>query len=756
MQFKLPMQFIPHLKRSVFAVLLAAAAAASPRAEAANILWVSDAGVPGTFGPAGSNFTDSAFVSLLQAAGHNVTRFNASNNSAVALSPTELAAINTNDLIIAGRGGASGSWQNQRATNWNRDVIRPLIVMSPYFVRPDGNRLGWFTGGTLPDDVPSPLTPATSGHPIVDYLFNGVVMNGTNTLALFDEPMDRNTSHIQNAPVAGAIPVATITGPQEANVAVVTVNAITAFPVGTVVGGGIALPAFRMYFSGGSRESATAPNLVQFYAGRENLTPMGEQVFLRAVELALNNGIAPVTNVGPAAITSQPTNASVAFGANARFDVTVAGAAPRTLQWQRISEDNVTFTNIPGTLTAFTRSALVLSNVTTADNGARFRAVVDNGNGPVVSDEVTLTVIPDTTAPIAISAGTLDGRTVYVCYNERVDPSVATEISTYQFDGGSGPNIESIGLSADGKMVTMSLSAPLNATSTLDVLNTADPQGNGSGDVASFVLQNPGLQFADIGTLSPAGTNLTCAASNVFQVTGGGLDMGSTSDTLRFVFKPVTGNFDARVRVTDFVGTSDHFETLAKAALVARVDNSAGSPMATVFATPLAPGDSTIVSHARLTAGGATNFLGTAPYTSSNAWLRIRRVDNQITTFRSHDGTNWVSFGTVSGFTAPTMNVGVGVVSRRNGKTVTATFEKFTIASVVVPTVLTNVAHQSGVFSAAFATQPNVSYTVEFKNDIATPTWNTLTNIVGDGELKTFGDSTDSPTGRRFYRVNAQ
>ena len=43
---------------------------------AANILWVSDTGPLGFSGPGSSNLTDYGFVTLLQAAGHNVNRFN--------------------------------------------------------------------------------------------------------------------------------------------------------------------------------------------------------------------------------------------------------------------------------------------------------------------------------------------------------------------------------------------------------------------------------------------------------------------------------------------------------------------------------------------------------------------------------------------------------------------------------------------------------------------------------------------------------
>ena len=82
---------------------------------AANILWVSDAppgsATGGVFSGPGTSYTDQGFVTLLQNAGHNVMRFNNADGQAVLLTPAELAAINTNDLVIIGRGSGSGAFQ---------------------------------------------------------------------------------------------------------------------------------------------------------------------------------------------------------------------------------------------------------------------------------------------------------------------------------------------------------------------------------------------------------------------------------------------------------------------------------------------------------------------------------------------------------------------------------------------------------------------------------------------------------------------
>lgn len=56
-----------------------------------------------------------------------------------------------------------------------------------------------------------------------------------------------------------------------------------------------------MQFLAGNRESTTAPNNPIGSAGFENLTPEGELLFLRSVDIAINNGNVPIPE--PATVT---------------------------------------------------------------------------------------------------------------------------------------------------------------------------------------------------------------------------------------------------------------------------------------------------------------------------------------------------------------------------------------------------------------------------------------------------------------------
>ncbi|MEK9136592.1 MAG: immunoglobulin domain-containing protein, partial [Bacteroidota bacterium] len=91
-----------------------------------------------------------------------------------------------------------------------------------------------------------------------------------------------------------------------------------------------------------------------------------------------------VGTVGGPTITTQPSNQSVFVGQTAAFNVTTAGAAPLSYQWQMNNVD------IPGATSAsYTTPATIM-----ADSGATFRCLVSNIAGSATSNQATLTVLP--------------------------------------------------------------------------------------------------------------------------------------------------------------------------------------------------------------------------------------------------------------------------------------------------------------------------------------------------------------------------
>jgi glucose/arabinose dehydrogenase len=100
----------------------------------------------------------------------------------------------------------------------------------------------------------------------------------------------------------------------------------------------------------------------------------------------------------PPAITDPPHNVTIAVGQSATFNVAATGTGPLQYQWQRNGTD------IVGAMsTTFT-----LTNATSADSGATFRAVVSNSFGTATSNSATLTVTSNA-APVGTITSPANG-----------------------------------------------------------------------------------------------------------------------------------------------------------------------------------------------------------------------------------------------------------------------------------------------------------------------------------------------------------
>ncbi len=128
-----------------------------------------------------------------------------------------------------------------------------------------------------------------------------------------------------------------------------------------------------------------------------------------ATSAAPANPVPPSPPAAPAApvITTQPQPQSVSDGGSATFSV-IASGTDLGFQWQR--------NGVP--VAGATAPTLSLTGLTLADTGARWRVVVGNAGGSVVSDEVALAVAPVApaieSAPVAatVTAGQTASFTV--------------------------------------------------------------------------------------------------------------------------------------------------------------------------------------------------------------------------------------------------------------------------------------------------------------------------------------------------------
>lgn len=433
---------------------------------AANIVWVSDA--PANLGPFFTNnistFVDHGWVHVLTNAGHNVVRYNPPDPAATALSAADIAALNTNDLIILGRTLGSGTFQHSpQASNWNVSITKPLLTVNAYLAR--AIRLGWFItpGTTQPDGVPTRLTAVDINDSVTDYIFSEVALtNGNTTAEVYDEAIDRNTSHVLEIPRAGGRVLARAAATIGATNPVV----IAEWPAGTIVRTNDALGGYRMYFAAASREldGASIPGT----AGKENLSATGENMFLRAVEIAVRGGSSPISPTSPVGVRRQPVSITVDEGLAATFIAGITGAAPRSVQWER--NDGAGFSDI----TDATSARYTLPRARATDNGAVFRLRASNPFGGVTTDPATLTVIPDLAPPTVVAVRPTESFSqISVRFSEAVDGG-ATDPANYQLDGGI--TVSSVLVFNSGTNVILTTSAPMaeNTTYNLTIAGIRD------------------------------------------------------------------------------------------------------------------------------------------------------------------------------------------------------------------------------------------------------------------------------------------
>jgi hypothetical protein len=272
---------------------------AAGKASAASIYWVSDNLNAQTTTVGAGPYADDGIVALLTGAGHTVTRFNPPDSGAVLAS--DIALMNAADLVIIGRTIASGAFDTAAETlPWNTLITKPLICTNSYISR--SNRLGWYTGGpTQPDQVLNNLSFTNLVDPTTAYIVGSTALTGNTTtnsitqaITYPDSAVDvRGISNITDPLVAGGTDIATVA------VGAATGHYIAWWPANTALAGtsaGQSLAGYRMQFLVGSREAAAvagSTNSNLGAAGYENLTAEGEQMFLRAVNVALNNGVIP-------------------------------------------------------------------------------------------------------------------------------------------------------------------------------------------------------------------------------------------------------------------------------------------------------------------------------------------------------------------------------------------------------------------------------------------------------------------------------
>jgi len=373
------------------------------------------------------------------------------------------------------------------------------------------------------------------------------------------------------------------------------------------------------------------------------------------------------TTSGDVHFVDHPVDQALLPGRRAVFKAMVDGTGPYTYQWYRNDRP------IPGG----TGWKYITPPVSADDNGTSYYVEVSNGTSIDYSAPAWLTVLED---PLAVvSAGSVDGSTVGVEFNQPVDPVTAANPANYTINGTAAvaARVYRTGLGAmgaDGIYVVLTPATLLTANFTLSVNGVQDLSGNaiGANSTAGYFA---GLMSADVNPATgPAGEDY-CFGPGKFIVTGGGADIWGVSDMTHYVYSMRTGDFDVKTRLPYL----DVVRGPTKAGFHVRRSLDPFDQMVSALLNPMWPGRDYPEGSRRDAPNIAAVSWGSTPNYSlawyPNAWLRLRRAGNTFMRYTSTDGVNWQYDGQTTLALPETIHLGLAVCSVANMNMANAQFE---------------------------------------------------------------------------------
>ena len=175
-------------------------------------------------------------------------------------------------------------------------------------------------------------------------------------------------------------------------------------------------------------------------------------------------------------------------------------------------------------------------------------------------------------------------------------------------------------------------------------------------------------QTADIGSASVAGS--ASVSNGIYTVMGAG-NISGTADNFRFVYQPLSGNGEIKVRLSSVANTG----TSGRIGVIIRESLTSGSKYAFMGISPAG----TFTWQRRSKTSGSTSSAASTTGTPPNVWMRLVRTGDTLDGYRSADGTIWTLVNSRSITMATTIYIGFGVASGSSNTLNTATFTDMTV-----------------------------------------------------------------------------
>ena len=190
------------------------------------------------------------------------------------------------------------------------------------------------------------------------------------------------------------------------------------------------------------------------------------------------------------------------------------------------------------------------------------------------------------------------------------------------------------------------------------------------------------LESLDIGDAAnlPGSTQIE---GNKITIKASGHDIWDDADGFRFVYKEISGDFEAQVHLISLEIVTEW----TKAAIMARQSVAPESEHVIATVTGGGAGGSQITWR-KAGANDETDDLAPGDWKTTGGWLKLTRTGDELHGFISEDAKNWLDLGSQTLVMTDPILVGLAVSALSTEKLITAVFEDFTIDGVDVVTAV--------------------------------------------------------------------
>lgn len=321
-------------------------------------------------------------------------------------------------------------------------------------------------------------------------------------------------------------------------------------------------------------------------------------------------------------------------------------------------DDELTFSKLSGPAWLLVATDGGLSG--TPDNDAvglnAFTVEVRDEAGETAQASLNITVLNTNDPPVFVAdpvvisgaeeESPLVGATLA---GQAVDPDESDELSYSKISGPAW-----LVVAADG---ALSGTPPEGSAGTeVFLVEVADLDGSTAQASLEIEVEAVGLplpwELSQLGSGPMAGS--ATESGGVFSVSGSGR-IEKTQDAFQFVWQEIEGNAEIVARVSQLHDTGPD----ARVGIMVR-DSLAENSRNVFFGVN---GDGDYRWTRRTTAGAGTARSRSGSSQAGNAWLKLTRIDDQISVWKSDDGVSWIRLGGMSAFLPSTCYFGLAVAS---------------------------------------------------------------------------------------------